>query len=85
MENVIGTNCCALAQMVAGNGFTMAVLKEKISNCIKSGYRAIFVITLPHEEKLVERLVKLGFEAITTFERRHEYEQVPLTMWLRKV
>lgn len=49
------------------------------------GYRAIFVITKEDEPNLVKRLEELGFEEIATFDRRKEYPQTPLKMWLKKI
>lgn len=81
----IGSACCALVQVTAGDSYNMSYLKNQVKRMKILGYRAIFVITKEDEPNLVKRLEELGFEEIATFDRRKEYPQTPLKMWLKKI
>lgn len=92
------TKCCALAQLSLSNDHYFEEIKSVIEemkdeaitemnmyerNTFGTHERAVFVITLPHENILVENLQKLGFEEIATFHRRNCYpEDSMLKMWL---
>lgn len=92
------TNCCALVQLSLNNSNTLDEIEEIIESMKKQSKeemnshaqcnylgneRAAFVITLDHENKLVENLQKLGFKEIAEFHRRICYpENSMLKMWL---
>lgn len=92
------THCCALAQLSIANDHSLKEIKYAIHEMKKEAKtemnssqqgnygtheRAVFVITLEKEEKLVENLQKLGFQEIAKFHRRICYPQDELlTMWI---
>jgi hypothetical protein len=89
------TRCCALAQLSLENSHTKQQIQTAIDEIKKEnetpvnsmrrdgGERAVFVVTLPHETKLVENLIELGFKEIAEFHRRNCYpEDSMLKMWI---
>lgn len=88
------TMCCALAQLSIDNGNTKEQIQDALNEIKKEseipvnamrrdgGERAVFVITLPRETKLVQNLIELGFKEIAEFHRRNCYpEDDMLKMW----
>ena len=90
------TPCCALCQMYNTNNFTtekeINTFIEKLkyeSSFIKwktddrrSGERAIYTMTSPHETKLAETLIKCGFRKVADLNRRHGYPEGLIGMYL---
>lgn len=92
------THCCALAQLSLTNNESLEEIEYVIEEMKKEANepltreeeinfgmkeRAVFVITLPHETRLVENLEKLGFQMIYEFHRRSCYpEHSMLKMWI---
>lgn len=90
------TPCCALCQMYGTDNHTtekeINAFIEKLkyeSSFIKwktddrrSGERAIYTMTSPHETKLAETLLKCGFRKVADLNRRHGYPEGLIGMYL---
>jgi hypothetical protein len=87
------TMCCALGTLSMDNSTTLEEIEEVINDIKEEttpdnmrrngGEKAIFVITLPSEERLAENLEKFGFKMVYEFHRRDCYPQDHmLKMWI---
>lgn len=87
-------SCCAMCQFTASNDTPLSEIKAGIEQLKKesklewqptnrdSGERAIQMVTTPYEVELEEKVKKLGFKHIATFNRRNGYPQVgQLKLW----
>lgn len=89
----IYTACCALSQLSANDHDSMWDIRELINEMKKDaedeswtpaklgGERALFCITTPSEKNLERNLRVLGFEVLTTFNRRRGYPPGQLKFW----
>lgn len=96
--NRFKTHCCALTQLSINNDHTLeeiqSVIDERKKEALEfmdfhqqmnygTNERAVFVITISRETKLIENLQKLGFKEIAEFHRRNYLpEDSMLKMWL---
>ena len=72
MVEVVGTRCCALGHLVAGNWAEERSLREVINGARvnEDGVTSLFCVVNCSETKLEVKIKKLGFKLLTTFKRR---------------
>lgn len=78
------TKCCALSQLRADNRTTMAAIKRTLAEIkeraknpkdndayeMGKGETTVFIVTMPNEQELEKKLIKIGFKCMFEFKRR---------------